>query len=126
MFKIVLILAGVLLLSVSCGQLKTNPPDGTDNIAVNDTASTDTDSIVSGDEDDPFTNDTVGTDTDNPGNDTATTDTQTTDEDVVSPTCGNGTVEGVELCDGTIDNCIDVDPYEYSGGEMSRQLHRLG
>ncbi len=121
MFKLVLIFAGVLLLSVSCGQLKTNPPDGTDNIAVNDHASTDSDSIVSGDEDDPL-NDIAGGDTDNPatddpGNDTATTDNQTTDEDVVSPTCGNGTVEGVELCDGTIDNCVDVDPYEYSGGK---------
>ncbi len=31
--------------------------------------------------------------------------------------CGNGIVEGFEVCDSSIDDCIDIDPTKYSGGK---------
>lgn len=31
--------------------------------------------------------------------------------------CGNGIVEGLEVCDSSIDDCVDIDPSKYSGGK---------
>jgi len=31
--------------------------------------------------------------------------------------CGNDIVEGFELCDGSIDDCVSIDPVKYSGGK---------
>jgi len=42
-------------------------------------------------------------------------DTVTCDEN--PSICGNGTVEGTEKCDGTIDNCVDIDPFAFAAGK---------
>ncbi|HOW51369.1 MAG TPA: DUF1566 domain-containing protein [bacterium] len=115
MFKNMTLITVALLFTASCGGVKTSGHKDDDALAGNDL-----DLIVSGDEDDPFAIDTVGDDTDQTGNDNAQNDEQNdeqSDQDIVSPTCGNGTVEGVELCDGTVDNCVDIDPYKYSSGK---------
>jgi len=31
--------------------------------------------------------------------------------------CGNGIREGLEVCDGGLTNCVDIDPIKYSGGK---------
>ncbi len=42
-------------------------------------------------------------------------DTITCDEN--PSVCGNGIVESPELCDGTIDNCVDIDPFIFAAGK---------
>lgn len=42
-------------------------------------------------------------------------DTITCEEN--SAVCGNNAVEGAELCDGSLDFCVDIDPSKFSGGK---------
>ncbi len=42
----------------------------------------------------------------------------TTDCVVIQSVCGDGTVEGIEICEkDTLANCVDIDPFSYSGGK---------
>lgn len=124
MFKYAAFFTAVLFLAASCGGVKVTGQKDGDTLAVNDTAATDDDSTVTEDED------TAGTDipmfdtADDPANDDDdATDISGGDDSAVIPdadfaaTCGNGSVDGGEACDGTIDNCVEIDPYQYASGK---------
>ncbi len=36
---------------------------------------------------------------------------------LIQSECGDGIVEGMEVCDGGLKNCIEIDPFLYSGGK---------
>lgn len=44
-------------------------------------------------------------------------DSAATDTDSVSASCGNGTVDGSEICDGDVKDCVDIDAVAYNGGK---------
>jgi len=111
-----IILIGVLFI-VSCDGTKTNKPKQDKDVISSDDDSilvTDEDEVVS---DDPVTDDPVGDDT--PTDDTVT-DNPPVDTDVTPLTCGNGAVDGGEVCDGStgiLANCVDIDSTAYQGGK---------
>ncbi len=106
----------VALFIVACGGAKTSKPKEDKDIisSDDDTLLADEDGIVT---DDPVTDDPVGDAT--PTDDTMT-DTPPVDTDVTPLTCGNGAVDGGEVCDpstGTLANCVDIDSTAYQGGK---------
>lgn len=83
----------------------------------------DSDNISLGDSDSAAQNDSANNDANNDsgGNDTIIVkdgdNTTVSDEDIVSLTCGNNTIEGGEVCDGGVKNCVEIDPKAFTGGK---------
>ncbi|HOW51175.1 MAG TPA: choice-of-anchor L domain-containing protein [bacterium] len=105
------------LFIVACDGAKTNKPKEDKDILSSDDDSilvTDDDTILT---DDPAIDDPGGDDT---STDDAVTDNPSVDTDVTPETCGNGALDGGEVCDGTTDtlaNCVDIDSELYKGGK---------
>lgn len=65
---------------------------------------------------------TVKSDNDSTGDE----DTFVSDDDSVSATCGNGSIDTSEACDGDIKNCTDIDSSLYSSGKARCKDDCLG
>ncbi len=66
---------------------------------------------VANDNDNVLSDETAGADT------AAIDQNQQPDGDVILPSCGNGTVNMGEVCDGDIKNCVDISSKLYTGGK---------
>ncbi|HRZ79112.1 MAG TPA: DUF4215 domain-containing protein [bacterium] len=106
--KVLFFIIFALFVLVSCDTKKTGA--GTDNESVIDD---DTATLT----DDDSTTDSEDTDTVTDSDEIVTDSDEISDSDIFTlPVCGNGKIEGSEVCDGDTKNCVDIDAERYLEG----------